>query len=158
MNNLDQDIVIKIQDLKLDTDFIKMLSRPFNFYETGINLLILKLLNIFSYNDIKKLLVGLAFVHYVKYVIKRTRPYDVNKKIKKTINKRLDPYSFPSGHSFSAFLYALILYNKYKSPLFFIIPILVGFSRMCLGVHYPSDVISGFAISYFFNCFYDSIK
>lgn len=158
MNNFDQELVIKIQNLNIDCNFLKLISRPFNFFETGMNLIVLKVLDIFSINDIKKILVGLAFVHYIKYVIKRSRPYNVNKKIKKKSNKKIDPYSFPSGHSFSAFLYALILYQKYKSPIYFLIPLIVGFSRISLGVHYPSDVLSGFVISYLFNYFYENLN
>ena len=52
--------------------------------------------------------------------------------------------SFPSGHSKQAFFFLGILwaYKRLRVPLF-IAACLVGFSRMYVGVHYPSDVLIG---------------
>lgn len=56
-------------------------------------------------------------------------------------------YSFPSGHTqgASSFYGAMAIYLK-KKPMYIIATmmiILVGFSRLYLGVHYPKDVIVG---------------
>ena len=67
-------------------------------------------------------------------------------------------YSFPSGHTMnSACLYTmlLLLINKYitnkkiKIPITIIcilMPILIGLSRIYLGVHYTTDVLGGYLL------------
>jgi len=69
--------------------------------------------------------------------------------------ERLHSYSFPSGHAMSAAaVYGMMavviarLEPRAAKPLTYGAPILIfliGFSRIYLGVHWPSDVIAGFA-------------
>lgn len=65
-------------------------------------------------------------------------------------------FSFPSGHAyFSAFLYGYLIYlirkekpkhkNIYIGVLMFFI-LLIGFSRIYLGVHYLTDIIFGYTL------------
>lgn len=87
----------------------------------------------------------------VKHIIRRDRP-DVLKLIKQ------GGFSFPSGHSMiSMCMYGCLIYvvlkkikNKYlKWFLVFILSLLivsVGLSRIYVGVHYLSDVVSGFIL------------
>jgi membrane-associated phospholipid phosphatase len=56
-------------------------------------------------------------------------------------------HSFPSGHTTSAFsmflLFAVFAKNKFWSLVFFVMALLVGYSRMYLGQHFFADVYGG---------------
>lgn len=80
----------------------------------------------------------------IKHIVKRARPCQVNTAIDLIVN-RPKSYSFPSGHTFTSFAPATVLFlmNKKIGIPALIIAALIGFSRMYLYVHYPSDVLCG---------------
>lgn len=59
-----------------------------------------------------------------------------------------ESYSFPSGHTSSSFAAASVLFRIRKSwgTAAFVLAALIGFSRMFLLVHYPTDVLAGAAL------------
>lgn len=82
----------------------------------------------------------------LKPLIARPRPFDLISGTHIIIGKPRD-FSFPSGHTSVAFafLFAVIFFSKSKilKVLASILAILMGFSRLYLYVHYPSDVLVG---------------
>ncbi|WP_143306736.1 phosphatase PAP2 family protein [Chitinophaga vietnamensis] len=86
---------------------------------------------------------GAAFV--LKRVVNRERPYDKYDFIVR--KQKAEPYSFPSGHASIAFATATSLTLQFKK-WYIAVPAFVwagavGYSRMELGMHYPSDVLGG---------------
>lgn len=63
------------------------------------------------------------------------------------------PYSFPSGHSAFAMLIAATFWMRtnriFLKAILLIYIVWVGLSRINLGMHFPFDVMSGFAIGAF---------
>jgi membrane-associated phospholipid phosphatase len=86
------------------------------------------------------------FTYSLKNSFKRPRP-GISYPAQITMYEDVSSLSFPSGHTSEAFSTATALSLKY--PEWYIIAPAylwagsVGYSRMNLGVHYPSDVLAG---------------
>ena len=93
------------------------------------------------------LLFSLLFTNLgLKLLLTRPRPYTVVEGLIPLLTSG-DPNSFPSGHTSAAFAAGLVwartLPKAWMRRTAVIQAVLMGLSRLYVGVHYPSDVVSG---------------
>jgi membrane-associated phospholipid phosphatase len=153
--NLDKDILKDVnlnRDKHLDTMFRAFTdSAGLMAYGVPVLLLGLSLLRKDSFTLQKSLYLGASvvtaaiFSNILKYTINRPRPFITYPFIEKLISG--GGPSFPSGHASDSFSLATALSITYPK-WFVIVPAygwasIVTYSRMDLGVHYPSDVLAG---------------
>ncbi|WP_343209517.1 phosphatase PAP2 family protein [Anaerolentibacter hominis] len=83
----------------------------------------------------------------LKNLVARSRPCWIDTGIQLLIANPGD-YSFPSGHTSASFAaaMALFLYDKKLGIPALVLASLIGFSRMYLFVHFPTDVLAGAAL------------
>ena len=154
LSRIDNIVYNKIKLNNKKTIFFKYFT---NLASTKYFIIICLLLIIFLKNKLALLIsvamiIDAIIVFIAKHIIKRERP---------NINRIVEEkgYSYPSGHTFSATcFYGLVMFLINISSitlgyqLLIIIPLisiilLIGFSRIYLGVHYFSDCIGGLLLS-----------
>ena len=98
------------------------------------------------------LIVGYLITNLIlKNLIIRPRPYEVMEGIQALIGPLKDS-SFPSGHTTSAIAAGFVMLKgtrKYIGIPAFVLAVLIAYSRLYLGVHYPTDVLVGAIIGLF---------
>lgn len=105
------------------------------------------------------LMSALVWVPMLKNIAFRIRPYFAHEDVKillapypseDTWDMLAQGYSFPSAHSACAVaaypMLGKILGKTWTKVLGIIIPIAIGVSRFCVGAHYPTDVLAGWAV------------
>lgn len=82
----------------------------------------------------------------LKLLIARARPYTVMEHLVPLLTSG-DPNSFPSGHTCAAFaaglVWARVLPKAWMRRAAVVQAVLMGLSRLYVGVHYPTDVAAG---------------
>ena len=89
-----------------------------------------------------------GIVEVIRYFYPRQRPF-VLEGLDVLINQNPLEASFPSGHA--TFFMALAVYfllsgNKKLGWFLFVSAVVIGVARVAAGIHWPSDVIAGWAI------------
>lgn len=96
------------------------------------------------------LLCSLLFTNLcLKLIFQRVRPW-VEFPALLPLVAEADPNSFPSGHTSAAFAFALAVcrckVSRGVRVAVVVLAVLMGLSRLYVGVHYPSDVLVGFLV------------
>ncbi len=86
----------------------------------------------------------------IKPWVNRVRPCFALDNVRLLIDQSRSP-SFPSSHAANNAAIAVLLSVKYKryTAIFISIALLVSYSRIYVGVHYPSDLLGGILIGIF---------
>jgi undecaprenyl-diphosphatase len=94
-------------------------------------------------------LIQILLQFLIKNIFTRDRPYVKHGDISILLAPP-DRFSFPSGHTAGAFTVVFFLWYFYPvwTWPFLVLAILIGFSRMYLGLHYPTDVLAGMVLGY----------
>jgi len=109
--------------------------------------------------------VSLAINNLLKLIVMRQRPFVVDSTITNLRPETSGGYSFPSGHAQTAATYSFGLFYVIKKRWLLIVAIiittLVAVSRMYIGVHYLTDVLTGaligIGIAFLVSKYYDKI-
>ena len=128
MDKYEITIMKKIQEVNITKQCI-YLSKPFNSFTFAIILFILFVFKILNFKELVIILLAVLIVYILKSIFRRDRPYNNSIFISNKTNKahgnhsmfRNDEYSFPSGHTASAFCILIsmcfLLNNNFYSEI-----------------------------------------
>lgn len=120
------------------------------FIVLGILMLFFKQTRKAGLSALCAMLIGLIVVNFtIKPLVSRPRPWLVIENFVNLVPEH-DPNSFPSGHTNAAFAFALAVCmsapRRWMKVTAVCMAVVMGLSRLYVGVHFPSDVMMGAVI------------
>ena len=117
------------------------------FIALGLILLLFRSTRKAGFSALCAMLIGLVVVNLtIKPLAARDRPWLVIGNFVNLVPEN-DPNSFPSGHTNSAFAFALAVCvtapKRWMKITAVCLAVVMGLSRLYVGVHFPSDVLVG---------------
>jgi membrane-associated phospholipid phosphatase len=95
------------------------------------------------------ILVSAFLNSWLKILFRQPRPYDLDPSLGLSHESS---YGLPSGHSQGTATFWGLLAPKLKKPwgivLAIFMPLLIGFTRLYLGVHFPTDLFAGWLLGW----------
>ncbi|HOE90182.1 MAG TPA: phosphatase PAP2 family protein [Sphaerochaeta sp.] len=141
---------------RIATPFLDLLANGASFFGEETFVIAIVLLVFWNINKQKgfalymNVLTSVLVMGILKAVVRAPRPFVVLDDIAGKRMGTATGYSFPSGHTTTAASFytslALLLKKRICSIIAAIMIVLVGVSRLYLGVHWPNDVFAGLLI------------
>lgn len=110
-------------------------------------ILIIRMEHLLAYELIFGNLTLWLTVELIKVLVRRSRPYSTVAGMR-VVGDKAGGTSFPSGHTSQSFFMASLMSHYFHvgiwiAALLYVVALIVGITRMYVGMHYPRDVLGG---------------